>query len=91
MALGVQDPYIEVYSPGIDRVFRTEREWIAFKNCYIKFMTSDSHDWKKGRILHFDNGKVQIEMDDTILNLPIASIIKAKLDSSRKGEKVNGI
>ncbi|MEN6382066.1 MAG: hypothetical protein ABFC86_02230 [Rectinema sp.] len=91
MALGVQDPYIEVYSPGIDRVFRTEREWIAFKNCYIKFMTSDSHDWKKGRILHFDNGKVQIEMDDTILNIPIASIIKAKLDSSRKGEKVNGI
>jgi len=91
MALGVQDPYIEVYSPGIDRAIRTEREWAAFKNCYIKFMTSESNDWKKGRIVHFDNKKVQIEMDDTILNIPIASIIKAKLDSSREGEKVHGI
>ncbi|GAB6275899.1 MAG: hypothetical protein SAMD01599839_04390 [Rectinema sp.] len=91
MQLGVQNPYIEVYSPGIDRVIRTAREWQAFTDRFILFLTADRPDWCRGRIIHFENGIVQIETDDTVSNIPVASILKAKLDSSHEGENAHGI
>jgi len=91
MRLGVQDPYIEVYSPGIDRSIRTDREWRVFTGHRILFLIADMPDWRKGRIVHFENGIVQIDTDGAVLDIPIASIVKAKLDSSYEGENAHGI
>jgi ribosome maturation factor RimP len=91
MQLGVQDPYIEVYSPGIDRVIHTAREWQTFTGRFILFLTADNPEWLRGRIMHFENGTVQIETDGAVSNMPIASIVKAKLDSSYEGENAHGI
>jgi ribosome maturation factor RimP len=89
--LGVQDPYIEVCSPGIDRIIRTVREWQAFKGRRILFLTADGLDWRRGRIAHVERGVVQIDTGDAVLDIPIASIVKAKLDSSYEGENAHGI
>jgi len=91
MRLGVQDPYIEVYSPGIDRIIRSAREWQIFTDRGILFLTADSPDWRRGRIAHFENGIAQIETDGAVSDIPIASILKAKLDSSYEGENAHGI
>ena len=91
MRLGDQEPYIEVFSPGIDRIIRTEREWQAFTGSYIMILTSDVPEWRKGRLVNFGKGVVQIEMNETVVDIPIASIQKAKLDSSHEGEKTHGI
>lgn len=92
MQLGVQDPYIEVYSPGIDRMIRTAREWQVFTGRFILFYTADVSDWRKGRLLDYEDGNAQIELDDaTVLKISVASILKAKLDSSHEGENAHGI
>lgn len=91
MQLGVQDPYIEVYSPGIDRIIRTAREWQIFTGRHVLFLTAERPDWRRGRIVHFENGIVQIDTDGAVSNIPIASIVKARLDSSYEGENAHGI
>jgi len=91
MHLGEQEPYIEVLSPGIDRIIRTEREWQAFTGRAIMILTSDVPEWRKGRLINFEKGIVRIEMNETFVDIPIASIQKAKLDSSHEGEKTHGI
>lgn len=91
MHLGIQDPFIEVYSPGIDRIIHTAREWQIFTGRRIVFLTAERSDWQRGRIMHFENGIVQIDTDGAVLNIPIASIVKAKLDSSYEGENAHGI
>ena len=91
MHFGIQDPFIEVYSPGIDRIIRTAREWQIFTGRRILFLTAERSDWQRGHIMHFENGIVQLDTDGAILNIPIASIVKAKLDSSYEGENAHGI
>ncbi len=91
MQLGVQDPYIEVHSPGIDRIIRSVREWQVFTGRRIVFLIADESDWRRGRIVHFENDIVQIDTDGAVLDIPIASIVKAKLDSSYEGENAHGI
>jgi len=91
MQLGIQDPFIEVYSPGIDRIIRTVREWQIFTGRRVLFLTTECSNWRRGRIVHFENGIVQIDTEGAVLNIPIASIVKAKLDSSNEGENAHGI
>ncbi len=91
MGLGIQDPYLEVYSPGIDRVIRTERDWRAFSGRQIKIMTQDLHEWRTGLLVNYDDGIAVIAMNGVEVRIPVASILKAKLDSMHEGEKADGI
>lgn len=91
MSLGDQDPYIEVYSPGIDRVLRNGREWRAFAGRYVKYLRVGEDEWHSGRIQGFENDIAKIAVDDTVTAIPIASIVKAKLDSTHEGEDAHGI
>ncbi len=91
MALGDQDPYIEVYSPGIDRVLRGEREWRAFTGRHVKYLLAGESEWRTGRLQGYENNIVKIAVNDTVNDIPIASIVKAKLDSTHEGEDAHGI
>jgi len=91
MGLGVQDPYLEVYSPGIDRVIRTAREWKAFAGRQVMVMTEDLHEWRTGRLVDYADGIVIMAMGGNEVRIPVASILKAKLDSLHEGEKADGI
>jgi ribosome maturation factor RimP len=91
MSLGVQDPRIEVLSPGIDRMLRTDREWQVFRGKYIKYLMTGDSEWHSGQLLHLENGIVQIQQETVLKEIPFASIIKAKLDSTHEGENAHGI
>ncbi len=91
MALGDQDPYIEVYSPGIDRVLRNEREWRAFVGQRVKYLLAGESEWRSGQIQAFESGTAKIAVNATVTDIPIASIVKAKLDSTHEGEDAHGI
>lgn len=91
MSLGDQDPYIEVYSPGIDRVLRSEREWRAFAGKQVKYLLAGEAEWRSGHIQSFESGTVKIAAGAGVQNIPLASIVKAKLDSTHEGEDAHGI
>lgn len=91
MALGDQDPYIEVYSPGIDRVLRSEREWKAFAGQHLKYLLSGESEWRTGQLQGYENGIAKIAVNAAIIDIPVASIVKAKLDSTHEGENAHGI
>jgi len=91
MSLGVQDPQIEVLSPGIDRILRTDREWHVFRGKHIKFLMTGDSEWHSGQLIHLENGIVQIREETILKEIPFASIIKAKLDSTHEGENAHGI
>lgn len=91
MALGDQDPYIEVYSPGIDRILRNEREWRAFVGQRVKYLLAGESEWRSGLLQAFESGTAKIAADAAVADIPLASIVKAKLDSTHEGENAHGI
>ncbi len=91
IALGDQDPYIEVYSPGIDRVLHSEREWRAFVGQRVKYLLAGESEWRSGVLRAFERGTVKIAVNAAVTDIPLASIVKAKLDSTHEGEDAHGI
>ncbi|MDH7484217.1 MAG: hypothetical protein QHH01_06285 [Spirochaetales bacterium] len=91
MALGDQDPYMEIYSPGIDRVLKTEKEWKVFTGKMIMFQTADEPGWQYGRLLGYEEGTIKIASGETVREIPRTMIRKAKLDSLHEGDKAHGI
>lgn len=82
VVLGVQDAEIEVSSPGIDRVIKSAREWSIFAGKAVKFLLKGEETWREGRIESAADGRVRI----SACEYDIASIAKARLDSTKEGE-----
>ena len=86
VALGVQDPEIEVSSPGIDRVFKSSRDWKAFVGERIKYLMKGESEWKSGVLEAFDGKIARISEPKGKSAVDILSVAKARLDASREGE-----
>lgn len=84
--LGVQDPDMEISSPGIDRILRGEREWKAFAGKAIKLLLKGSTEWVPGRLLSYSEGKIEFQQGTERALIDISSVAKARLDSMSKGE-----
>jgi ribosome maturation factor RimP len=84
--LGVQDPDMEISSPGIDRMLRSEREWKAFAGKAVKLFLKGSTEWVAGRLLSYSEGKIEFQQGAERAVIDISSIAKARLDSMPKGE-----
>ncbi|MDX9828305.1 MAG: hypothetical protein RBT73_11235 [Spirochaetia bacterium] len=84
--LGVQDPEMEISSPGIDRIIRGEREWKAFAGKAVKMLLKSSSEWVSGRLLSYSEGKIEFQQGAERALIDISSIAKARLDSMPKGE-----
>ncbi len=84
--LGVQDPDMEISSPGIDRILRGERDWKAFAGKAIKLLMKGSTEWVPGRLLSYSEGKIEFQQGTERALIDISSIAKARLDSMPKGE-----
>jgi ribosome maturation factor RimP len=80
------EPFIEVSSPGIDRVFRSAHEYEVFAGQGIRYLPGDETEWRSGRLLGLGDGLVRIEADGETIAIPLAGICKAKLDSTREGK-----
>ena len=84
--LGVQDPDMEISSPGIDRIIRGEREWKAFVGKPVKLLLKDSSEWASGTLRSYADGKIEFQQGAERAFIDITSIAKARLDSMAKGE-----
>jgi len=82
----VQNPSIEVSSPGIDRILRSEKDWKAFTGSYIKLIIKDSEEWVSGKLASLGEDFIVFEGREGPATIQRSSIAKARLDSTHKGE-----
>ena len=77
-------PYVlEVSSPGLNRPLRSEKDFIKHCNRLIKLRTVDpinSRQQFKGKLLGVSNNQIELEMEEGIVQIPLAKIAKANLE-----------
>ena len=83
---GISEPFIEVSSPGIDRILRTTNDFKAFAGERIRFIPVGETEWERGRLLGIEGETLTIETADGKLTLTLGGLAKARLDSTTEGE-----
>lgn len=81
--LSSQDMYIEVTSPGLDRIIKNANEFSVFSGKAVKLWHVDLSDWITGTIVSSDSDSVTLLMDDGEKTIPYEKIAKAKLSGPR--------
>jgi ribosome maturation factor RimP len=73
---------LEVSSPGLDRVLRTQQHFERFAGERVKLEMSQPVNGRKrfaGRLTAVDRGEITVEVDGAAVQLPIAGIHKARI------------
>ena len=83
---GIEEAFIEVSSPGIDRLFRSRREYSIFAGSRIRFLREGESEWTRGRLLGIEGEDVSIETGGGRIAIPLSAISKARLDSTPEGD-----
>jgi ribosome maturation factor RimP len=78
------DPYLEVASPGIDRILKEPKEFGIFAGRGVRIWLKDASDWILGRIDSFDGAAICVAKGGEIRKIPIDSVVKARLDYSQE-------
>jgi ribosome maturation factor RimP len=80
----ISAPYaLEVSSPGLTRPLRSEKDFMKHCNRLIKLRTVDpinSRQQFKGKLLGVSNNQIELEMEEGIVQIPLAKIAKANLE-----------
>lgn len=80
----ISAPYaLEVSSPGLNRPLRSEKDFIKYCNRLIKVRTVDpinSRQQFKGKLLGVSNNQIELEMEEGVIEIPLAKIAKANLE-----------
>jgi ribosome maturation factor RimP len=74
--------YVEVTSPGLDRVFKNATEFSVFSGKQVKVWDTDIKDWVQGTILSADSQAVTLSTGKGEITVPYARIAKAKLNNA---------
>jgi len=81
--LSSQDMYVEVTSPGLDRILKNAAEFSIFTGKQVKVWNSDISDWMAGTVVSSDREAVTLRTDDKDMRIPYGKISKAKLAGPR--------
>ena len=82
------DLYLEISSPGIERVFKDAREFTVFTGKSIKIMFGNSTDWESGFIESADDDSVIIMFAKDRKKIKFDDILKCKLDYIKEVRKL---
>lgn len=74
-----QDIYMEVTSPGTERLIKNAAEFVFFVNKFVRVYDTTVSDWVSGKIVRADNGQIILLVDETEKVIPFDNIAKAKL------------
>jgi ribosome maturation factor RimP len=77
--LNTQDMYVEVASPGLDRVLKNATEFSVFTGKQVKVWNTDISDWMQGTIVSADTVSVRLRAETGETDIPYTKIAKAKL------------
>ena len=73
---------LEVSSPGLDRVLRTQQHFERFAGEQVKLEMTQALNGRKrfaGRLADVQSGQITLEVDGVAVQLPIAGIHKARI------------
>ncbi len=84
LAFPDQDVYLEVSSPGLDRLLKDAREFAMLLGRGVRCYRTDIADWTAGIIEAADQTAVTLRTDEGVITLSYIVIAKAMLDSSRE-------
>jgi len=77
-------PYtLEVSSPGLTRPLKSEKDFIKYRNRLIKVKTLDPIENRrqfKGKLLGITENRIEIAMDEEVLQIPLSNVAKANLE-----------
>jgi ribosome maturation factor RimP len=79
-----EDLYVEVSSPGIDRVIKDGYELGYYIGRGIRVYRTDISDWTGGILEAVDSARIVIKGKNGMTELPYECIAKAKLDHSQE-------
>ncbi|MDR3020201.1 MAG: ribosome assembly cofactor RimP [Treponema sp.] len=82
LAFPESDIYLEVSSPGIDRLIKDSSEFIHYTGKGVRCYRTDISDWTAGVLESADEKGIVIKTKDGVMRLEFDIIAKAKLDSS---------
>lgn len=74
-----QDMYVEVTSPGLDRILKNAAEFSVFTGKQVKVWNTDISDWIQGTILSSGKDSVTLSTEKGETDIPYSKIAKAKL------------
>jgi len=85
----ISTPYtLEVSSPGLTRSLRTEKDFARYQNRLVKLTSHEPvgnrRQWK-GRIRGAEEGRIQIEIDGELLEIPLSNVARANLEMDSFG------
>ena len=81
LAFGEQNIYLEVSSPGIDRLIKDAQEFANYRGRGVRCYRTDISDWTRGFLESVDENGITIKTNEETVNLSFDIIAKAKLDS----------
>jgi ribosome maturation factor RimP len=83
---GVEDPQLEVSSPGIDRNIRSWREYAVFAGKGLKILLENESEWIRGKIVSATEKELVLSTDEGTEVFDLAAVTKARLDSTQEGD-----
>ena len=82
LAYPAQEVYLEVSSPGIDRLIKDGGEFAHYIGCGIKCYRTDISDWSEGVLCAADEQEIILRGDNGEITLPLEIIAKARLSAA---------
>jgi ribosome maturation factor RimP len=90
LAFPGRDIYLEVSSPGIDRLIKDGSEFFHFTGRGVKCYRADSAGWTGGLLQSADEKGIILKTEDGDVSLIYDVIAKAKLDPSEDETGIGG-
>jgi len=84
LAFPGHDIYLEVTSPGIDRVLKDGREFVYYIGREVNCYRPEISDWTAGVLTAADDKGIRLINEDGEITLPYEAIAKARLGGSLK-------
>lgn len=82
LAFPGEDLYVEVSSPGIDRLIRDGAEFVHYLGRGLRCYRTDISDWTAGILRAADAEKITLQRKGETIDLNLNIIAKARLDHS---------
>jgi ribosome maturation factor RimP len=79
LTFGGQDIYLEVSSPGVDRLIKDGSEFAHYKGRGVRCYRTDISDWTAGILQSADEGGIVIKTEEGTVRLEFEIIAKARL------------
>lgn len=82
-----KDVYLEVSSPGLERMLRHQREFEAFEGKPLKYLLQGQSEWDGGVLVSVSPDTLVFQQGDHRHEIARKDVVKAKLDLLGEGVK----